>query len=40
MLPVLGKVEEIASFFPKRIPFRLAEYNKSTWNVFQYREHS
>ena len=34
MLPVLGKLEEIASFIPKRIPFRFAEYNKLTLNVF------
>jgi len=33
MLPVLGKLEEIKSFFLKLIPFGFAECNKSTRNV-------
>ena len=39
MLPFLGKLEEVVSFFLKLIPFGFAEYNKSTLNVF-YRERS
>ena len=35
MLPVVGKLEEIVSFFLKLFPFGFAdsEYNKSTWNL-------
>ena len=34
MLPFLGKLEEVVSFFLKLIPFGFAEYNKFRLNVF------